>query len=69
MSEEQKPKSSVGVMRAAVSHLSKREERETGRVHAGSPAAKAQSALAHAEQGEGGQVEQRLREAMRARGF
>lgn len=42
MTDDQKPKNVEGIMKAATSHLSKREQRETGKVHKESVAAKAQ---------------------------
>lgn len=54
MTDEQKPKNVEGIMKAATSHLSKREQRETGKVHKESVAAKAQSAMSKALLLEGG---------------
>lgn len=53
MTPAQKPHTPVGVIKAGASHLCKREQRETGAVHPGSPAARAQAVLAAARGGGG----------------
>lgn len=69
MAPEQVPKSSQGYIRAAVSHLSKREVRETGRVHPGGAAARAQATLAHSLDGDETDVERNVGRVMKSRGM
>ena len=69
MTEEQVPHSTIGVLKAAASHLSKREQRETGSVHPGSPAAKALAAYNSAVAGHGGEVEKEVAAKMKERGW
>jgi hypothetical protein len=63
----QKSHTTVGVMKAAASHLGKREERETGSVHKESPAAKALSEYNKSKIGRGGEVEQEVSKLMEER--
>ena len=69
MTPEQVPQSPRGYLRAAASHLCKREERETGRVHPGSPAAKVQSALSASERGTATEVEEEVGRIMDKKGL
>ncbi|KAG7667331.1 hypothetical protein Ndes2526B_g04162 [Nannochloris sp. 'desiccata'] len=66
---EQVPHNPVGVMKAAASHLSKREQRETGIVHKESPAAKALSEFHRSQIGKGGDVEREVGRLMQERGL
>jgi len=56
---EQKPQNPIGVMKAAASHLGKREYRETGIFHKESPAAKTQSEFRKSQIGRGNPEVQR----------
>ena len=56
-------------MAAGASHLCKREERETGSVHAGSPAAKALSEYNKAKIGKGSEVEREVEKLMQQHGL
>ena len=67
MTPEQIPHNPFGVMRAGVSHLSKREFRETGEIHAGGLTAHAQAALQAARAEKHTEVEDQVREVMRKR--
>jgi len=67
MHQQQIPRNSLGVLRAAESHLSKREKRETGKIHKGSLAARTQGIVSVVESGGENDVEQRVRRVMAAR--
>jgi hypothetical protein len=68
---DQVPHHPEGVMKAAVSHLSKREQREVGKIQKESVAAKAQSAMNKAVLVEGGaeDVTRAVDEKSRRRGI
>jgi hypothetical protein len=75
LSPEQVPHNNpLSVMKAAASHLGKRESRETGgaelgRVHKNSPASKALSEYNKAKIGKGGDVEKEVSRLIQERGF
>lgn len=67
---EQKPQNPIGVMKAAASHLGKREFRETGVFHKESPAARTQSEFHKSEIGRGNpEVQREIGRLMRERGL
>jgi len=67
--KEQVPHNPIGVMKAAASHLGKREQRETGIVHKESPAAKSLSEFHKSQIGKGGEVEREVGRLMQERGM
>lgn len=70
MNAEQIPRHNpLGVLKAATSHLSKREERETGKHAKGSLASNVQSALGRVSHGTGKDIENAVMKAMVEKGI